>query len=87
MRDTVRDPKYVLRKELSFALERRLPDRFIPRYSMIMFHEEISYSTAQERGNVQQKLLEELTEGFDSIDDIDIDAAVRVVESRLPPVH
>ena len=54
---------------------------------MIMFHEEISYSTAQERGNVQQKLLEELTEGFESIDDIDIDAAVRAVESRLPPVH
>ncbi len=30
MRDTVRDPKFLLRKELSFELERRYPDRFIP---------------------------------------------------------
>jgi len=87
MRDTVRDPQYVLRKELSFALERRLPNRFIPRYSMIMFHNEISYATAQERGDVQQRLLEELTEGIDSIDKIDIDEAVKIIETRLPPVH
>lgn len=87
MRDTVRDPKYVLRKELSFALERRLPNRFIPRYSMIMFHDEISYSTAQERGNVQQILLEELTKGVDSIEKIDLDEAVKIIEPRLPPIH
>jgi kynurenine 3-monooxygenase len=87
MRDTVRSPKYLLRKELSFELERRLPRRFIPRYSMIMFHDEIPYAIAQERGIVQQRLLEELTEDIDSIDEIDIDAAERTVESRLPPVH
>jgi len=87
MRDTVRNPKYLLRKELSFELERRLPSRFIPRYSMIMFHDEIPYAIAQERGIVQQRLLEELTEDIDSIDEIDIDTAVRTVESRLPPVH
>jgi kynurenine 3-monooxygenase len=87
MRDTVRDPKYRLRKELSFALERQLPNRFIPRYSMIMFHDEIPYSIAQERGLAQHNLLVELTKGVDAIDDIDIDAAVSVVESRLPPVH
>jgi kynurenine 3-monooxygenase len=87
MRDTVRSPKYLLRKELSFELERRLPSRFIPRYSMIMFHDEIPYAIAQERGAVQQRLLEELTEGIDSIDEINIDLAVRIVESRLPPVH
>lgn len=87
MRDTVRNPKYLLRKELSFELERRLPKRFIPRYSMIMFHDEIPYAVAQERGIVQQRLLEELTESVDSIDEIDLDAAVRMVESRLPPVH
>ena len=52
-----------------------------------MFHDEISYATAQERGDVQQHLLEELTEGVDSIDKIDIDDAVKIVESRLPPVH
>ncbi len=87
MRDTVLSPEYLLRKELSFILERRLPDRLIPRYSMIMFHDEIPYAVAQERGNLQQKILEELTQGIDCIDEIDIEVAVEEVRNRLPPVH
>jgi kynurenine 3-monooxygenase len=87
MRDTVRNPKHVLRKQLSFELERRLPNRFIPRYSMVMFHDEIPYAIAQERGAVQQKLLEELTENVDRIEQIDMDNAAAEVEKRLPPLH
>jgi kynurenine 3-monooxygenase len=87
MRDTVRNPKHVLRKQLSFELERRLPKRFIPRYSMVMFHDEIPYAIAQERGAVQQKLLEELTENVDTIEQIDLDSAAAEVEKRLPPLH
>jgi len=87
MRDTVRNRKHVLRKQLSFELERRLPNRFIPRYSMVMFHEEIPYATAQERGAIQQKLLEELTENVDTIEQIDLDSAAAEIEKRLPPLH
>ncbi|RLA23897.1 MAG: FAD-dependent monooxygenase [Gammaproteobacteria bacterium] len=87
MRDTVRNPKHMLRKQLSFELERRLPNRFIPRYSMVMFHDEIPYAIAQERGAVQQKLLEELTDGVESIEQIDLDSAAAEVEKRLPPLH
>ena len=87
MRDTVRNPKHVLRKELSFELERRLPNRFIPRYSMVMFHNEIPYAVAQERGAVQQKLLEELTHNVDTLEQIDLDSAAAEVEKRLPPLH
>ena len=87
MRDTVRDPKYVLRHDLAFALEQRLPDRFIPRYSMIMFHDEIPYAVARDRGNLQRELLEDLTADAGSMDDIDLDAAAALVESRLPPLH
>ena len=43
MRDSVRDPKFVLQKALSLELEKRFPDRFVPRYSMVMFHPEIPY--------------------------------------------
>lgn len=87
MRDTVRNPKHVLRKQLSFELERRLPNRFIPRYSMVMFHDEIPYAIAQERGAVQQKLLEELTDNVDTLEQIDLDSATAEVEKRLPPLH
>src|SRR4029453_8553546 len=38
MRSTVREPKFQLKKDLSFRLEERHPGRFIPRYSMVMFH-------------------------------------------------
>ena len=44
MRDGVLDPKFALKKELSFELERRIPSHFIPRYSMVMFHENIPLS-------------------------------------------
>jgi kynurenine 3-monooxygenase len=84
MRDTVRDPKYKLRKELSFELERRLPDRFIPRYSMVMFHDDIPYAVAQLRGAVQRALLDELVHNADSLDDIDMNAAEAMVRERLP---
>ena len=83
MRDTVRDPKYKLRKELSFELERRLPDRFIPRYSMVMFHDEIPYAVAQQRGAVQQVLLNELVRNSGRLDEIDMGAAEAMVRKRL----
>jgi kynurenine 3-monooxygenase len=75
MRDTVRDPKFLLRKALAFELERRLPGQFIPRYSMVMFHDEIPYSEAHRRGAVQQAILEELTADIDNLSDIDLDQA------------
>jgi kynurenine 3-monooxygenase len=86
MRDTVRDPKFALRKALSFELERRLPEYFIPRYSMVMFHADIPYLVAQKRGEVQKALLEEFTEQVDSLEDVDMQAASRAVIQRLPPL-
>jgi kynurenine 3-monooxygenase len=87
MRDTVRDPKFALRKELAFELERRLPERFIPRYSMIMFHADIPYRVAQQRGEVQHALLEEFTESADDLDGVDLDAATAAAVERLPPIE
>lgn len=86
MRDTVRDPKFALRKQISFELERRMPDRFIPRYSMVMFHDEIPYAVAQQRGTVQEELLRDLTADVDEFADIDLDAAEARVRSVLKPV-
>jgi kynurenine 3-monooxygenase len=87
MRDTVRDPKYRLRRELSFELERRFPDRFIPRYSMVMFHEEIPYAVAQQRGAVQQELLDELVQDAGSLTDVDMHTAETLVRKRLPTLR
>ena len=61
MRDTVADAKFQLKKQIGFALEQRYPDRFIPRYAMVVFHPEISYAEARARGIWQDGILDALT--------------------------
>lgn len=86
MRDTVRDPEFHLQKTLSLELERRFPQRFVPRYSMVMFHDEIPYGMALERGRIQNKILAQLTRNANSLAAIDFEAASRMIEERLPPL-
>jgi len=83
MRDEVRDAKFQLRAELSFELERRFPQRFIPRYAMVMFHPEISYAEAQRRGTIQARILRDLAASADALSGIDFVRAEKLIESEL----
>ena len=56
MRDSVNEPLYQRRRELEFELEEKFNDRFIPRYSMVSFHN-MPYSKVYERGAVQSNLI------------------------------
>jgi kynurenine 3-monooxygenase len=86
MRATVRDPLFQFHKELGFRLEERHPDRFIPRYSMVMFHT-LPYDDAKRRGAVQAEILHALTSGgARSIGEIDFDLAARLIGEKLDPV-
>ncbi len=85
MRDEVRDLKFRLRAELSFELERRFPGRFIPRYSMVMFHPEIPYAEAQRRGLAQARILHSLTATADRLADVDFGLAATLMESGPGP--
>ena len=78
MRDSVRDPRFQLKKELGFELERQFPDRFIPRYSMVMFHR-IPYAKVLRRGEQQNELLDELTRNATSLAEVDMDRAQALV--------
>jgi kynurenine 3-monooxygenase len=82
MRDAVRDPLFQRQKALSLQLERAYPDRFVPRYSMVMFRDDIPYSVALQRGRIQQQILTELTEAPGST----LEAAAALINSRLPPL-
>lgn len=84
MRDTVRDPGFALRKALGFELERRCPDCFVPRYSLVMFHH-LPYAEVKRRGEIQAALLEEFTRGHDALDAVDVAAAEQAVHERLEP--
>jgi kynurenine 3-monooxygenase len=83
MRDEVRDTKFELRAALSFELERRFPGRFIPRYSMVMFHPEISYAEAQRRGALQARIISELTASTNTLAEIDFARAAKLMGAAL----
>jgi kynurenine 3-monooxygenase len=84
MRDTVRAPQFQLQKALSLELERRFPDRFVPRYSMVMFHDDIPYSVALSRGRIQAEILDSLTATATTLADIDYDRAAASITQQLP---
>jgi len=86
MRERVVDPRFRLQQSLALELERRHPQRFIPRYSMVMFHHEISYRTAQLRGDIQTRLLAELTANAATLKDIDYERASREINRELSPI-
>jgi kynurenine 3-monooxygenase len=88
MRDAVLDARFVRLKALAMALERRFPERFIPRYSMVMFHPEIPYAEALRRGAVQARLLDELDPGpgREVEAGLDLERTAQLIHERLPPV-
>jgi kynurenine 3-monooxygenase len=88
MRDTVLDAGFVRRKTIAMDLERRFPDRFIPRYSMVMFHPEIPYAEALRRGEIQAEILAELDAKRDSTTgNTDGALAEKLVEERLARIE
>ena len=89
MRAAVNDPKFHLKKRMAFALEKRWPETFIPRYSMVMFHR-VPYAEAYARGRVQSRLLNRLCR--DMADDADVESvldferAERLIKGSLSPI-
>jgi kynurenine 3-monooxygenase len=71
---------------LSLELERRFPQRFIPRYSMVMFHHEIPYLTAQQRGAAQSEILTQLTQDVHSLAEVNFERAERLIYAALPSI-
>jgi kynurenine 3-monooxygenase len=87
MRDTVLDQGFVRQKAIAMDLERRFPDRFIPRYSMVMFHPEIPYAEALRRGTIQAEILAELDANRDPTTGAPNAAqAEQLVKARLQPI-
>ncbi len=87
MRDTVRSPDFELRRHIAFELERRHPDRFVPRYSMVMFHPEIAYAEARRRGAIQAEILADLAAGKHALGQVDFERAAALVTERLGPIR
>ncbi len=60
MRDLVADAEFLLRKKIEARLHERYPDRWIPQYAMVTFHDEIRYSEAQRLGRKQREIMDKV---------------------------
>lgn len=80
MRDSVTDPVFLLKKKVGFELEKRWPGKFIPRYSMVVFHPDIPYAEAQRRGAIQDKILEKLCAGISAPEQVNWGEAEKLVK-------
>jgi len=86
MRDSVRDPEFLLRQAVAFELERHYPERFARRYGLVMFRADVPYAEAQRRGRIQATLLAELTSGIDNAAAVDYDRAGKLLAAHLDPL-
>jgi kynurenine 3-monooxygenase len=86
MRDRVADARFLLRKKVELALEAKYPQLFVPKYAMVTFHR-IPYSVALARGTVQDRMLAELCESIDRVEDLDWDRADQLIRRDLTPLE
>jgi len=86
MRDRVADARFLFRKKVELALEARYPEIFVPKYAMVTFHR-IPYSVALERGAIQDRMLSELCEHIDRVEDLDWAKAEQLIRRDLTPLE
>jgi kynurenine 3-monooxygenase len=72
MRDSVSDPRFLIRKKLEQQLEAHFPEYFIPRYSLVMFHT-LPYAEVYERGLANKAVLDSIMNRYE--DPLEVDPA------------
>jgi kynurenine 3-monooxygenase len=60
MRDLVADADFLLRKKIEAKIHQLFPDKWVPLYSMVTFHDNIRYSDALKTGQQQKKIMDEV---------------------------
>ena len=86
MRDRVADPRFLFRKKVELALEARYPRHFVPKYAMVTFHR-VPYSVALARGAIQERMLAQLCDPIQRIQDLDWAKAEKLIRSELSPLE
>ncbi len=85
MRDRVADPRFLFRKKVELELEKRYPGIFVPKYAMVTFHR-TPYSVAASRGAIQDRMLGELCDSVQRVEDVDWRKAEALVHRELTPL-
>lgn len=85
MRDKVGNPEFLLQKAAEKVLEKNFPDKFASRYALVTFTH-TPYSVCRDAGVIIDEIVETLCKGIKSADDIDLQKAEKLIDSKLAPV-
>jgi len=86
MRDRVADPRFLFRKKVELALEAKYPGFFVPKYAMVTFHR-VPYSVALARGAAQERILAQVCDSIDRVENLDWNKAEQLVRRELTPLE
>lgn len=86
MRDRVADAHFLFKKKAELALEAKFPERFVPKYAMVTFHR-VPYAVAAARGKIQDRILAELCDPIQQIEDMDWQRASELIHRDLSPLR
>ncbi|MCY4524155.1 MAG: NAD(P)/FAD-dependent oxidoreductase [Halobacteriovoraceae bacterium] len=84
MRDRVGDKRFLFKKKLEQKLEESFPAYYKSRYRIVAYTL-IPYLHAQNIGEIQKDILNELAEGIDSVEDLDLDKSETLITKKLAP--
>jgi kynurenine 3-monooxygenase len=82
MRASVLDQRFLTKKKMGFELEKKFPEKFIPRYSRVMFHH-TPYAEALRLGEIQDSILEKLYENYTKTGEIDFTHASELIDQNI----
>ena len=60
MRDLVADADFLLRKKIEARVHELYPEKWIPLYSMVTFHDRMRYSEALKIGKLQKEIMDKV---------------------------
>ncbi|MEC9399938.1 MAG: NAD(P)/FAD-dependent oxidoreductase [Myxococcota bacterium] len=86
MRDRVGDAEFLLRKKVEHRIEVEYPELYRSRYATVMYSA-IPYKFALDAGEIQRRILTELTEDIDSAEELDMERARQMIEQELTPFY
>ena len=86
MRNDVLDKSFINRQKLSFLLNERFPDQFIPIYTMISFTR-IPYEIALNRAKIQDEILDILMNDLVDISNYNKKKSNKLINEKLSKVN
>jgi len=85
MRDLVATEKFQFKKKIESELYKKYPTRFIPKYTMVTFMR-IPYKTALVRGKIQEKILNQLSDGISDLEKVNWSLAEKLIDFQLSEI-